>query len=174
MALELHEQLSEALQDVLRGGWAKYLELEDGTQVQATWHQELDLRWLQVTNLETGHAANFRVHVAVEALPPIGPEDDGALRAELAAEAGPVEATWGSLCEGDQAIGEDGQPYLVEQVREGIGPQAGKVVVTMVIGGQARPYAMDPAGAVKVLRGAAGRAAQALLEAGMDPRTVRS
>jgi hypothetical protein len=165
MALELHEQLSEALQDVLRGGWAKYLELEDGTQVQATWHQELDLRWLQVTNLETGHAANFRVHVEVEPF---------AQEMATEAETGPVEATWGSLCEGDQAIGEDGQPYLVEHVREGIGPQAGKVLVTMVIGGQARPYAMDPAGAVKVIRGAAGRAAQALLEAGMDPRTVQS
>lgn len=177
MALDIKEQVAEALADVLQGGWARYLELEDGSTVRTQWLDGENGKALQITNAETGHQLTLAVKVTCDFYPmtPVGPEGDGALRDELAAvESAVVVTTWGGLCEGDQAIGEDGQPYLVERVREGIGPQAGKTVVTMIIGGQTRPYPMDPAGPVKVIRGAAGRAAQALLDGGLGAETVRS
>jgi hypothetical protein len=64
MALELHEQVSAALLDVLHGGWAKYLELEDGTQVRTSWHSGEDGdEWLRVEHPETGHVRDFLVNV---------------------------------------------------------------------------------------------------------------
>lgn len=62
--------------------WLKYVQLSDGSQAKMTWH---DTHTVRLEHTETGHVAEFRVAVVVEQLPPPGPENDGALQAELAA-----------------------------------------------------------------------------------------
>lgn len=87
MARELHEMLAELLLDVAQE-WTKYAQLEDGTQVKVTWHRDHELEWMEVHHADQGGdlIGRFKPSVTVELfeLPEIGPEDDGALRAELA------------------------------------------------------------------------------------------
>lgn len=174
MSRELHEDLGDALLDVLQGGWAKYLDLEAGDQVSLTWHQEGELRWLQVTNVETGHAANFRVAVDVQPyeLPPIGPEDDGALRAELADHGPEEDRTWGEVLDGDLCLGEDGTWYEVTASAPGTGPNKGRQMVTLLISGEPKGFPFFPEHPVRVQRGLAGQAFDNLAAAGLGPEVL--
>lgn len=181
MALELEAMLAESLRDLLEGGWAKYLELENG-QVRTSWHQEGELRWLEVWDHSgTELVGRFMVTVGVYPfeLPSIGPEDDGALRAELAGQARepePVERFWAEVCRDDMAQGGDGKFYRVTRAAAGTGANAGFTVVTLDLnnGDAPRTYTMRPDGAVQVIRGEEGQAADTLAGAGLGPEVIRS
>lgn len=83
--MDLSEEVRLLALDTLTGGWFRYGKLSDGVQIRCTWQQEGPVRWLQVENLETGEKNLFTLDVTVRpyTVSPIGPEDDGALRAEL-------------------------------------------------------------------------------------------
>ena len=172
MARELHEQVEDALYDVLLGGWAKYLELEDGTQVRAEWKIGAEQRYLEITHTETGHQARLAVVVTAALVESITPDPEHVPTPDQ--DPDPVERTWAEVCEGDQAQGGDGQFYPVVRAAEGSGPNAGLTVVTMVIGGQERTYPMPPDGAVQVKRGETGMAADTLRSAGLGPEVLKS
>lgn len=86
VAVNLSKEVCRLALDTLTGGWFRYGHLSDGVQIRCTWHTEGSDTWLQVENLETGHMAHFTLDVTVQpyTAPPIGPEDDGALREEIA------------------------------------------------------------------------------------------
>lgn len=67
--------------------WAGYpvpVELEDGTAVKVVTPTAGPVDLISVEDVETGHAAEFRLSVRATQLPTLGPKDDGATRAELA------------------------------------------------------------------------------------------
>lgn len=169
MALELHEQVEYALRDVLKGGWAKYLELEDGTQVRAEWVVTADgdpLEYLEITHTETGHKARLAVAVTAALLElPITPE----------AEREPIEreVDWCTLTDGDFVKGDDSTWYPVVKATAGGGPNAGKTMVTLLLGGVEKVYPMPPQGKVWARRGPTGLAVQALLDAGLGLEQVQ-
>jgi hypothetical protein len=169
MALDLEQMLAQALRDILEGGWAKYLELEDG-QVRTTWHEEGDQRWLEVWG-GPGSAdlvGRFKVTVGVH------PFELMAKPAEEA-PAEPVERFWAEVCEGDMAQGSDGKFYRVMASAEGGGENAGRTMVTLDLGsGPGRTYPFPPDGAVLVIRGPAGQAAETLRAAGLGPQVIKS
>jgi hypothetical protein len=84
--MELTDEVRALALDTLQSGWFRYGRLSDDTQIRCTWRGEGSDTWLQVENLETGHVALFTLDVTVtpHTRPPVGPEDDGALRAEIA------------------------------------------------------------------------------------------
>jgi hypothetical protein len=173
MALDLHEQVEQALLEVLHGGWAKYLELEDGTQVRAVWHSGEDgnpLEYLEITHTETGHKARLAVAVTATLLElPLTPAAER--------EPEPVverEVSWCTLTEGDQAKGGDGVYYPVVKATAGGGPNEGKTMVTLLIGRVEKVYPMPPQGLVWARRGPTGLAVQALLDAGLGPEVIKS
>jgi hypothetical protein len=179
MAQELPDMIAESLADVLRGGWARYLELEDGTQCRTTWHQEGDLSWLHVENAETGHGANFTVTVSAVPLlvQEIEQEDekhpDGT--GEELAERGPEESgTWSMVAAGDLAQGGDGEWYEVVKTAMGGGGNVGLIMVTLLIGGTPRVYPFQPSTEVKVRRGPDGAAVQMFGRAGLGPEVLKS
>lgn len=86
---------------------------------------------------------------------------------------GPLPRTWGEIAEGDRVQGSDGSYYRVLRVAEGGGSNLGRTVVTMRIGGEARPYPMSPEGDVLVKRGPAGIAVERLRAAGLSPEALR-
>lgn len=94
----LAKEVRDLAMDVLQAGWMRYGHLADGAQIRCVWRQEGGQRWLEVEHLGTGHKALFSLLVEVEqvTLPPIGPEDDGALQAELrdAAAAAGEDKPW--------------------------------------------------------------------------------
>ena len=200
MARELSEMVADALADILKSGWAKYLELEDGTQVRCTWHRDGDLEWVEVEGPEVGEAFKITVTAEVFTLPPIGPEDDGALRAELSAglcgdcgdplgtNPGPCEAcaehtleqptehadpepsTWGEVHPGDLVQGGDGEWYEVHAA----GPlgSSGLRSVVLLIAGEQRAYDMLPSGPVQRRRGPEAQAIDTMRAAGLDPEVL--
>lgn len=86
---------------------------------------------------------------------------------------GALDRTWREIAEGDWVRGSDNSWYRVLRVAEGGGPNAGRTVVTMRIGGEARPYPMSPEGDVLVKRGPAGIAVERLRAAGLSPEALR-
>lgn len=78
--------------------WLKYVQFSDGSQAKMTWSYGNIVR---VEHTETGHVAEFQVTVNATRLPPPGPEDDGALRAELAEELVWALRTWTDVRSGD-------------------------------------------------------------------------
>lgn len=86
---------------------------------------------------------------------------------------GPLGRTWREIAEGDRVQGSDKSWYQVLRVAEGGGPNVGRTVVTMQIGGEARPYPMGPDGDVLVKRGPAGIAVERLRAAGLSPEALR-
>lgn len=86
---------------------------------------------------------------------------------------GALERTWHEIAEGDWVQGSDKAWYRVLRVAEGGGPNLGRTVVTMQIGGEARPYPMSPEGDVLVKRGPAGIAVERLRAAGLSPEALR-
>lgn len=141
-------------------------------------------------NLETGHKALFRLDVTVQpyTIPPIGPEDDGALRAELSEECAncaPLAAgasisrvdgtlldepcqdcrltypgSWAETRAGDEVQGEDGAWYPVKASDQRTYTQAQlpTQVVTLIIGGQEHAYDMPGLGPVRIKLGEEHRA----------------
>lgn len=95
----LADDVAELVLDAA-GEWLKYVQLSDGSQAKMTWH---DTHTVRLEHTETGHVAEFRVAVVVEQLPPPGPENDGALQAELAAEEELIwhPRTWADVRSGD-------------------------------------------------------------------------
>jgi hypothetical protein len=85
-----------------------------------------------------------------------------------------VVLTWGQACGGDLAKGDDGSWYPVVKARPGEGPVAGRYWVTLLIGGEERPYPMNPDGVVTLKRGPVGRAMDALSAAGLGPEVIQS
>ena len=169
--------IAEALADVLRGGWARYLELEDGTQVRTAWHQEGDLRWLHVENTETGHAVNLNVTVSAEVITQweVTPEEDGALREELAVNGPEEDGHWGMVAAGDLVQGENGAWYEVLKTAVGGGGNIGLVMVTLLIDEPpGRTYPFQPSTPVRLRRGADGAAVQMFDQAGLDPEVLKS
>jgi hypothetical protein len=80
----LAEDVQDWVLDIAQECGPKYWSLQDGSQARVTWMGPDGLVALE--HMETGHRAEFRVHVKAVPLPPLGPEDDGAWQAELAAE----------------------------------------------------------------------------------------
>lgn len=84
--------------------WLKYVQLSGGIPAKMTWHDAHTVR-VDVNNGD--YAAEFRVAVVVEQLPPPGPENDGALQAELAAAERAADEliwhprTWADVRSGD-------------------------------------------------------------------------
>jgi hypothetical protein len=182
MAQALPDMVADALRDVLQGGWAKYLELEDGTQVRASWqlNRETGDQWLEVWDSHgVDCLGRFTVEVVTGTyeLPPpveIGPEDDGALRAELA-EHGPEEdGHWSMVAAGDLAQGGDGEWYEVVKTAVGGGGNTGLIMVTLLIGGVPRVYPFQPSTEVKIRRGPEGAAVRMFDQAGLGPEVLKS
>lgn len=180
MALDMEGMLAELTLGVAQE-WMRYAQLEDGTQIKATFHRDGELEWLEVHDAEQGGdlLGRFQVSVTVTPfeLPPIGPEDDGALRAELAEQAPEpdwVSRTWAEACEGDAAQGGDGTFYPVVHAAAGTGPNAGFQVVTLLVGGQERVYNMPPGGDVNLIRGEVGQRLEAIRAAGLGPEVITS
>lgn len=63
--------------------WIKYVQWHDGSQVKIIWQNDLSARVVGDPGGQT--IGEFEVFVSARRLPPLSPEDDGALRAELAA-----------------------------------------------------------------------------------------
>jgi hypothetical protein len=84
--------------------WLNYAEWHDGSQIKITWQNGLSVR--VVSDSGRGDViGEFEITVFARRLPPPGPEEDGALRDELAAEAAQeliwVPRTWLDVRTGD-------------------------------------------------------------------------
>jgi hypothetical protein len=88
----------------------------------------------------------------------------------------PVQRTWKEACAEDMAKGADGKFYPVTRAAAGTGPNEGFTVVTLDLdnGDVPRTFQMRPDDAVTLIRGEAGRAADALRGAGLGPEVIRS
>jgi len=145
----LAEEIAELILDVARE-WLSRAELEDGTEVRAVWTGP---DTVAVEHRETGHTAEFLITVTAEQLPPPGPEDDGALRAELAAEVEYRPGTWRGVRTGDMVRirGVEARAATVLPLKW-LASGAKEVRVTLDRDGQEKSYGFPPSGQVEIGR----------------------
>jgi hypothetical protein len=99
------EHLASLVVDCVQGGWLRYAQWHDGADVRITWQGGGIARVETVDNYGE-LIGEFDIAVSARRLPlppPLGPENDGALQAELAAEQELiwVPRTWADVRPGD-------------------------------------------------------------------------